>query len=637
MKGLMTCLVAGSQYLLHPDKLGTIQETINSDALIPVTLLETSEIFGNVDETLEKFGRRDDVFVSEFGFVLIEKPGGANSSTGSAMSLQEQHGDAADRRRKIYHLDEAVSLMAGEMARLPSGPYFLFGPNLYQAWKLYDDEADAFALGVIPENATQTAGFQSLNSLSQSGSHKAIAVPSRLYHPHPSPEKPLSGMRMAIPDSMSLKGVPTSLSSRSWQSLYQSPADTTAAFAQRLLDQGALIVGKTKSSQFASAAEWVDEREPWNPRGDGYQHSLGGAAGAAAAMATYKWLTLAFGFDGFGGVTEPAAAHGLFSLRTTPETAPLAGSQTSATSYDSVGLVSRNLPELSRIATAVLSQSGLTPNLDLPKRLVYPQDIADVESSEEDRRLVSRFLRVLESSLGLTAEKVNVSIAWAESPPPEAKGQALQEYVKDSAFRSFCYEFYHQYDEFRKTYQNKFHIAPYTEASVKYRWETGKRVSKQEYDEYRLRIDVFRKWFQTNIMDANSSRDAWTAVAMPFHSQAPVYRDEPMPAPSAPSGIPPELLPSILQAPQVLVPLAQLPYESRISGRKEDYAVYGSVMGPRGSDVAALDMVQAALDKAHWRMRVDFGRLAFPEGYAPPEVGSGSVQDVETQAALGDL
>lgn len=142
--------------------------------------------------------------------------------------------------------------------------------------------------------------FRTLPSLSDSGSHKAIAVPSRLYHSAPTRDKPLSGMRISIPDAVSLQGVPTTLSSRAWLALHaSSPADATAPLARRLLDLGAVVVGKTKSSQLAAGREWVDEQAPWNRRGDGYQRPAGGGdAGAAAAVTAYQWLRAAYGLDG---------------------------------------------------------------------------------------------------------------------------------------------------------------------------------------------------------------------------------------------------------------------------------------------------------------------------------------------------
>ncbi|KND86695.1 Glutamyl-tRNA(Gln) amidotransferase subunit A [Tolypocladium ophioglossoides CBS 100239] len=618
MQALITCLVAGSQYLIHPHKLGSIQETINPDAILPVTLLETHELFGDLEATLRLFALYDDVFVPEFGAVLVEKPGP----------------DAADHRRdasrlldkELYRLNGHVAAMA-DVARLPSGPYFLHGPNLHQAWKLYDDEYGAFAFGVIPENVTNTDGFRAMASLSEAGTHKSIPVPSRLYHHAPNARKPLSGVRLAIPDALSLKGVQTALSSRAWRSLYTAPADATAVLAQRLLDLGAVIVGKSKSSQFASAREWVDEEAPWNPREDGYQRPLGGAAGAATAMAGYEWLKTAFGLDGFGEVRETAAAQGLYSLRTTPGAIPLAGSQIRSPTYDSVGLVSRDVLELFNIASAVLNQSHADAAMPPPKRLLCPVDFFESSGSKAHKELASQFVATLENFLGTKAEKVDVAAAWKKQPPPEAKGQGLQEYINDAPFRSFCYEFYHEYDEFRKVYQDKSGHTPYAEATTKHRWDVGKPVTKQDYDTFQQRIGVFRKWFGDNIAPTAESRDSWTAMVLPFDSAAPKYRDESLGAPKTPHGVTAELLPLLLQTPQMVVPFAQLPYESRISDREEFHPVYASVMGPKGADLRVIHLVRRAFETAQWRTRVDTGRFTFPVADNPRNVDDRHVPD----------
>ena len=56
--------------------------------------------------------------------------------------------------REIFHLETTVTV-ANDLDYLPSGPYILHGPNLYQAWRLYDDEYEAFTFGTIPENVTE--------------------------------------------------------------------------------------------------------------------------------------------------------------------------------------------------------------------------------------------------------------------------------------------------------------------------------------------------------------------------------------------------------------------------------------------------------------------------------------------------
>lgn len=140
--------------------------------------------------------------------------------------------------------------------------------------------------------------YEALSSLSDNGSFKSIAVPSRLYHAAPSIRKPLSGVRISITDAASLKGVRTTLSSRAWTELHDTEATETAEFVEHLIDMGAIIVGKTKSSQFDSGREWVDVKAPWNPRGDGYQDSGGSAAGAGASVSGYDWMEYAIAQDG---------------------------------------------------------------------------------------------------------------------------------------------------------------------------------------------------------------------------------------------------------------------------------------------------------------------------------------------------
>lgn len=77
----------------------------------------------------------------------MEKPG-ANGST--ALYAREAEADLA---QDVYHLDAEVTISG--LDDLPSGPYILHGPNLYQAWRLYEDHHDAFTFGVIPENVNQ--------------------------------------------------------------------------------------------------------------------------------------------------------------------------------------------------------------------------------------------------------------------------------------------------------------------------------------------------------------------------------------------------------------------------------------------------------------------------------------------------
>jgi hypothetical protein len=94
-------------------------------------------LFGDLEGILDLFESYDDVFVPEFGSILVEKTGDNSSQV---------RGNA----RQTYHMDQVKALDG--FSELPSGPYFLYGPNLHQAWRLYDDELGAFTFGIVPDD-----------------------------------------------------------------------------------------------------------------------------------------------------------------------------------------------------------------------------------------------------------------------------------------------------------------------------------------------------------------------------------------------------------------------------------------------------------------------------------------------------
>ncbi|UKZ70904.1 uncharacterized protein TrAtP1_011875 [Trichoderma atroviride] len=608
MKNLFTVVVAGSQYLLHPQKLGTIEQTINPDALIPVTLLTTSEINSDVDGILDLFAAVDDVFQSDFGGILVEKPDKDNT-IGLIQNIGPRSSRTVVRLQQIEAEDKAET-DAGGFGDLPSGPYFLHGPNLYQAWRLYDDVLDAFTYGVIPNSINNTEdGYEALSSLSDNGSFKSIAVPSRLYHPAPSIRKPLSGVRISITDAASLKGVRTTLSSRAWTELHDTEATETAEFVKRLIDMGAIIVGKTKSSQFDSGREWVDAGAPWSPRGDGYQDSGGSAAGAGASVSGYDWMEYAIAQDGFDGIREQARVHGVYSIRPSAGAISLDGWQIDSQNYSAAGFSSRSLKDLLKIVQAV---SNMTDDkVAFPKRIIYPLDFASV--FEGNQALTDTFVATLEHFLGIQADKISLSEIWDSEPPVEANGQSLEEYMRQAPFSSFCADFYHQYEDFRRIYKEKFGHVPYVEATPRFRWRVGENESAEDGSSHRERIGVFKTWFGENVMP--TLQDSDSIMILPFGPHHTVhYRDDLPQAPSRIDGIGPGALAPLLGLPHLIVPFAQTTYRSRVTARTESRPFSGSVMGPSGSDMMLIQLAKAAFEHAKWRSQVDAGRLAFPEG-----------------------
>ena len=128
---------------------------------------------------------------------------------------------------------------------------------------------------------------------------RTVAVPSRNYFTQIK-EKPLNGFRIAVKDIYDLNGIRTAASNRAFRDLYP-PRRRSADVIQKLINYGAIIVGKTKTTTFAdrelATQDWIDTHAPFNPRGDGYIWGGGSSTGSAAAVAAYDWLDYAIGSD----------------------------------------------------------------------------------------------------------------------------------------------------------------------------------------------------------------------------------------------------------------------------------------------------------------------------------------------------
>ena len=163
-----------------------------------------------------------------------------------------------------------------------------------------------------------------------------IAVPSRVTFTDKE-SRPLTGMRIAVKDVIDVEGYRTGASNRAYHALYP-PKAVSSPIVDELISLGAVVIGKTKSTQFAlgeePTADWIDYHCPFNPRGDGYQTTEGSSAGSGAAVAAYDWLDLALGTDSkssiclysamrkliikaTGSVQLPAAFQGVFGFRPT--------------------------------------------------------------------------------------------------------------------------------------------------------------------------------------------------------------------------------------------------------------------------------------------------------------------------------
>ena len=299
---------------------------------------------------------------------------------------------------------------------IPSGPYFLSTSGLlYQPLRLYSDFAGAFTQPLI---STANSTYAALPANVAGIQSPAVGVPSRLYYTKTA-KQPLAGVRLGVKDIYDVAGVRTSDGNRAWHGLFP-PASINAVPVQRLVDAGAVIVGKMKTSQFANGetatADWVDYHSPFNPRGDGYQDPSSSSSGPGAGEGSYPWLDLGLGSDTGGSIRGPSQVQGLFGNRPSHGLVDLTGVMPLAPQLDTAGFLTRD--PATWVTAAKVLYADLAFYSQYPKTL-YTVDFPTSADNEADA-VVLDFLTKLEGFLSVSATALNLSTLWASTLPAGA-------------------------------------------------------------------------------------------------------------------------------------------------------------------------------------------------------------------------
>jgi aspartyl-tRNA(Asn)/glutamyl-tRNA(Gln) amidotransferase subunit A len=168
---------------------------------------------------------------------------------------------------------------------------------------------------------------------------------------------PLHGIPIGIKDIYDVKGFGTAAGS---ELLGHSPAAEDSAVVKRLRDAGAVIVGKTVTTQYASFDPSVT-RNPWHP----HRTPGGSSSGSAAAVATGMCLA-AMGSQTGGSITRPASYCGVAGCKPTYGLVSSKGIFPLAPSMDHPGPIARCVLDLSMILGVIA---------DSPVEYEFPADL----------------------------------------------------------------------------------------------------------------------------------------------------------------------------------------------------------------------------------------------------------------------
>ncbi|KIW18728.1 hypothetical protein PV08_03017 [Exophiala spinifera] len=427
-------------YPAYTEALAGVHDLSEDHDVFPLThiIAEAPVVTGKfLGRILERYEQEDDVFNHAFlHAVLISSSSHSAELDESAVTFLEslnlthvfldaKFSGCLSQVRTSASFPLSV-LRSDREGRPPPGPYYAIVRrgtlSLSSVFRLYTDHYRAFVDGVYSVN-DGTGRFRSLGFFSPEWPVPSIPVPSRIYSW--TDDRPLAGQRFGVKDIFDVKGLVTTSGSIAW-AMVTDAANATAPAIQRILDLGGVIVGKPKTSQFASAGEpwvWDDAFPPFNPRGDGWLSCSASSAGSACAVAAYPWLDFAIGSDTGTSMRRPAAVAGVYGQRPSVGRMTLEGVTPISYSTDTAGVFCRDPHKWINFSrqwyTPGLYQDPAITGLPaydksallkgMPKKILYPIDYLPLKNPAAELALQS-FLAKVTSKFDIPVELFN----WTE-------------------------------------------------------------------------------------------------------------------------------------------------------------------------------------------------------------------------------
>ncbi len=180
----------------------------------------------------------------------------------------------------------------------------------------------------------------------------------------------LEGLEFAAKDIFDIAGWVTGCGNPDWAASHP-PAERHAWAVERLLAQGAALVGKTISDELAYSLNGQNWHygTPANANAPG--RIPGGSSSGSASAVAGGLADFALGSDTGGSVRVPASYCGILGIRPTHGRVSLAGVMPLAPSFDTVGWFAREAEVLRKVGRVLL---GPDPKPQTFERLLTAED-----------------------------------------------------------------------------------------------------------------------------------------------------------------------------------------------------------------------------------------------------------------------
>jgi len=177
---------------------------------------------------------------------------------------------------------------------------------------------------------------------------------------------PLHGIPIGLKDSIATAGIRTTCASTI---LADHVPDANATVVDRLIEAGAVIVGKLNMTEFALYGYHPELEHPRNPRNTDFYAGVSSSGSAVAVAASMCFASL--GSDAGGSIRFPAAACGVVGIKPTFGTVSRHGVFPLAQTLDHVGPFARTVSDAVTVLQAI---AGIDPLDDCTRH--QPHDLS---------------------------------------------------------------------------------------------------------------------------------------------------------------------------------------------------------------------------------------------------------------------